>query len=288
MIMSMRSKIILIILCFFLSVMLMSCITHKNDNLQRIFDRHQQYVSSGQFQLAIDGYKQMLDDYPYEAQVVDNFIRTVENINTAADSAYKGKNYSHALEVYNLLLDNFPNFWSFRNSLSFDEESLKLKQRSCRIDKCETEVNHEIRTGDYMQALKSYRPLFHEYHNNKSLNQNFSKTVSRIYNREEKAFKSKDLAAAGYINYVLLENYDLIERFIPSLPFSKKSLEEGKKMCRDSLIKMGLDCYRKGDLQGAISNWKGILKFDPQNVEIRKAIDSSEEQLEKIKKQPHI
>jgi tetratricopeptide (TPR) repeat protein len=264
--------------------MLMSCITHKNDNLQRIFDRHQQYVLSGQLQLAIDGYNQMLKDYPYEAQVVDNFIRTVENIKTAAENAYKAKNYSHALEVYALLLDNFPNFWSFRNSLSFDQESLKLKQRGCRINICETEVNHEIRTGDYMQALKSYRPLFHEYHNDRSLNQSFSKTVYLIYNKEEKAFNSTDLAAAGYINYALLENYDLIERFIRSLPFSKKSLDEGKKMCRDSLMKMGLDCYRKGDLPGAISNWKGILKFDPENVEIRKAIDNCEEQLKKIKK----
>ena len=279
-----RPSKLFIFLCLFLSGLLISCITHKNDNLQRIFDRHQQYISSGQLQLAIDGYNRMLKDYPYEAQVVDNFIQTVENIKSSAENAYKTKIYSDALKVYTLLLDNFPKFWSFRNSLSFDKESLKLKQRDCRINICETEVNHEIGTGDYMQALKEYRPLFHEYHNDKSLTQSFYNIVSHFYNREKTALKSNDLAAAGYINYALLENYDLIERYIRSLPFSKRSLEEGKRMCRDSLMKIGLDCYRKGDLQEAISTWKEILKFDPENGEIKKAIKNSEEQLKRIKK----
>lgn len=275
---------ILIILCLFLSGMLSSCVTHKNDNLQRIIDRYDQYILSGQLQLAIDGYNRMLKDYPYEARVVDNFIQTVENIKEAAEHAYKAQNYLHALKVYTLLLDNFPNFWSFRNSLSFDQEYLKLKQRDCRIDICETEVDQKIRTGDYMLALRAYRPLFHEYHNDKYLTQSFRNTVYHFYNREKTALKSKDFASAGYIDYALLENYDLIERFICSLPFSKRSLEEGKIMCRDSLMKIGLDCYRKGELKEAISNWKGILKFDPENVEIKKAIDNCKEQLEKIKK----
>jgi len=257
---------------------------HKNDNLQRVFDRHRQYIASGQFQVALESCSQMLNDYPYEAQVVDNFIRTIENIKKAAENASKAKNYSHALEVYILLLDNFPNFWSFRNSLSFDQEYLKLKQRDCWIDICETEVDQKIRTGDYMQALRSYRPLFHKYQNDISLTQSFSKTIFLIYNSKEIAVENEDLAAAGYVNYALLENYDLIERFVRSLPFSKQSLEEGKKMCLDSLTKKGLDCYRKGDLQGAISILKGILKFDPENTEIIKAIKNCDEQLKKIKK----
>jgi len=277
------SSKLLIFLCFFLSGMI-SCVTHKNDNLQRIFDKHQQYISSGQLQLAIDGYNQMLKDYPYEAQVVYNFVQTVENIKKAADNASKAQNYPYALTVYSLLLDNYHNFWSFRHSLSFDQESLKLKQRDCRIDICEAEVDQKIKNGDYVQALRAYRPLFYEYQNDKNLTQSFRNMVNHLYSREKTAFKSKDLTEAGYIYFAFLENYDLIERYVHSLPFSKRSLEEGKRMCRDSLMKIGLDRYRKGDLQEAISSWKEILKFDPENVEIKKAIDNCEEQLKMIKK----
>ncbi|MBN1274448.1 MAG: hypothetical protein JXB26_19475 [Candidatus Aminicenantes bacterium] len=278
----------IVILTLFLSWISFSCLSHKKNNLQQVFDRQEQYVSSGQLQLAIDGYNQALADYPNEARILDNYIRTVENTKDAAEKAYVARNYFHALKVYTILLDNFHYFQTFRNSLSFDQDFLSLKRKNCRIAINEIQVNNAIKSDNYVKAIGSYQLLFHDYHNDRSLNQSFSKTVSSIYQRGETAFKNDDLLASGRINYALLKNHDLIERSDLFFPFSNSSLQERLRVCRDNLTKKGLEYYRKGDLKKAISTWKGILEFDPENVEIKKAIKNSEDQLKKIKKESQI
>lgn len=43
-----------------------------------------------------------------------------------------------------------------------------------------------------------------------------------------------------------------------------------------------LDEYRKGNLAGAISIWKSILEFDPNNADIKKAINTATIQLKNL------
>jgi hypothetical protein len=43
-----------------------------------------------------------------------------------------------------------------------------------------------------------------------------------------------------------------------------------------------LDEYRKGNLAGAISIWKGILEFDPHNADVMKEIDTATIQLKNL------
>jgi cytochrome c-type biogenesis protein CcmH/NrfG len=56
------------------------------------------------------------------------------------------------------------------------------------------------------------------------------------------------------------------------------------KKCRAQLTRDGLDQYRKGNLKEAIAIWQGLLQFDPDNAEIRKAVDTATEQLKKLQK----
>jgi cytochrome c-type biogenesis protein CcmH/NrfG len=41
--------------------------------------------------------------------------------------------------------------------------------------------------------------------------------------------------------------------------------------------------YRKGNLKGAISVWESLLAFDPDNEQIKKAIETARAQLQQIK-----
>jgi hypothetical protein len=68
------------------------------------------------------------------------------------------------------------------------------------------------------------------------------------------------------------------------LSFSEKSLDDGMKICRTELNKKALEQYRKENLAEAISIWQGILIFDPENLETKKAIETATIQLKKIKK----
>jgi cytochrome c-type biogenesis protein CcmH/NrfG len=50
------------------------------------------------------------------------------------------------------------------------------------------------------------------------------------------------------------------------------------------LTRKGLEEYRKGNLARAIAHWEGLLEFDPDNAEIRKAVETAVEQQKKLKK----
>jgi cytochrome c-type biogenesis protein CcmH/NrfG len=56
------------------------------------------------------------------------------------------------------------------------------------------------------------------------------------------------------------------------------------KSCGTQLTREGLEQYRKGNLKEAIAAWQGLLQFDPDNAEIRKAVDTATEQLKKLQK----
>jgi hypothetical protein len=45
--------------------------------------------------------------------------------------------------------------------------------------------------------------------------------------------------------------------------------------CRKILFENGLERYRSGNLPQAISIWRSILRFDPENPEVKKAVDTA-------------
>jgi len=69
-----------------------------------------------------------------------------------------------------------------------------------------------------------------------------------------------------------------------SLSFERKGLSEKIKSCRKILFENGLEQYRSGSLDQAISIWKTILTFDPENQEIKRAVDIATLQLENLQK----
>jgi hypothetical protein len=54
------------------------------------------------------------------------------------------------------------------------------------------------------------------------------------------------------------------------------------KTCQKSLFESGLERYRSGDLNDAISIWKNILVFDPDHRETKKALDMAMLQLKNL------
>jgi hypothetical protein len=54
--------------------------------------------------------------------------------------------------------------------------------------------------------------------------------------------------------------------------------------CKKFLFENGLQQYRSGNLNQAISLWKSILVFDPENQEIKKAVDMASLQSKNLQK----
>lgn len=272
------------LLCLFILIISSSCQSQKKDVIKELLSEPQQHFSAGEFQKAIDGYHAAYEKNPDEPPVLESYLWTLERIKNSADKAYAAKNYTLSEQIYLLLTKNFSRFNTFEKSLSFDPKFLSLRIKYGRIARSEIQARSALSAGDYAKAIEAYKALLQTYPDDQTLRENLIKTATEIHQNGIKAQQGENYVKAGKAYAVLLNNYRFFSRFSPSLPFSDKSLGEGLKQCRMHLTRKGLELYRKGKLKEAISIWEGILQFDPENVEIKKAIDNATVQLKKIKK----
>jgi hypothetical protein len=86
-------------------------------------------------------------------------------------------------------------------------------------------------------------------------------------------FKREDLALAGRTYKILLKHYSSLDHLGRSLSYNSGLLNIKIENCRKILFENGLEKYRSGDLGQAISIWRSILTFNPENPEVKKAVD---------------
>ena len=110
--------------------------------------------------------------------------------------------------------------------------------------------------------------------------------LESIKDRADLDFNRKDFVRAGRTYRILLRNYSSISRLKRSLSYDAGLLNTRIETCRKILFEHALRQYRSGNLTQAISIWRNILTFDPENQEVKKAVDKAIVQagnLEKIK-----
>jgi len=277
------SKLFLVFPLIFL-VLFSSCASQKKGVIQQSLEAPRQQFSQGYLQKAIDGYTAALQKYPDETFVIKDFIQMLEEVKTSADIAYEAKNYVSAEQRYSILLNNFSRFKTFENSLSFTPKHLSRRIKECLMARSKIQARNAVKSSDYKKALEIYKLAIQAFPEDPPLKENLIGTVKEIHGEGEKALKREDYVQTGVTFALLLKEHQWLKNIDASLPFSKNTLEEGIKHCRTLLTRKGLEHYREGKLKEAISVWKGILEFDPENEEIKKAIENAEEQLKKIKK----
>jgi tetratricopeptide (TPR) repeat protein len=278
-----QSTVFLVLPLFFL-ILFSSCVSPKKDVIQQSLEAPRQQFSQGYLQKAIDGYTAALQKYPDVTIVIKDYIQTLEEIKTSADNAYEAKNYVSAEQRYSILLNNFSRFKTFENSLSFTPKHLSRRIKECFMARSKIQAYNAIKSGDYTKALEIHKLAIQAFPEDPPLKESLIETINEIHGEGEKALEREDYVQTGKRYALLLKEHHWLKNMDAPLPFSKNTLEEGIKHCRTLLTRKGLEHYREGKLKEAISVWKGILEFDPENEEIKKAIENAEEQLKKIKK----
>ncbi len=71
-----------------------------------------------------------------------------------------------------------------------------------------------------------------------------------------------------------------------SLPFTRAEVQGQVDRLSAQLMDQGLMEYRKGNIPGAIADWKIILAYDPNHKEAAQSIRTASTQLENLKKLP--
>ena len=131
----------------------------------------------------------------------------------------------------------------------------------------------DLEAGKFQRAIDICKEIYQKYPQDPTVRNGYIKTLESIKSGGDGAFEKSDFALAGYVYEILLKNVSSVDRLNGSFSFNREDLTTRIRDCKKILFENGLEQYRSGDLNQAISLWKSILAFDPENQEIKKAVD---------------
>lgn len=267
------------------SLLFSGCAAQKKISPEQDLILPQQHLEAGEYRRAIVAFDSAYRAHPGEKAVREAFIKCLERVRQSADRAFERKNYSSAEKTYSLLFENLHRIRDFQESLTFSDKYLGDRIRDCRIGAAMGQASQALKAGEYHQALAEMQSLIRIYPGDINIFASLVSLSQDIKRTADLALAREDYIAAGKACYALWKDYPLLEKTGAALPFSRVDLDDGIKACRIQLTRKGLEKYRLGNLTEAIFLWQGLLAFDPDNVEIKKAVETAAEQLKKIKKE---
>ncbi len=120
--------------------------------------RARQYVTKGEYQKAIDFYNAEHKRHPKDRELVKEYVKSLEEIKTAARRALSREDFAIAGKIYYVLLKNFPDFKDFADLLSFDRARLNARLTACKAVLYEKGLQ-EYRKGNLSDAIS----IWHDY-----------------------------------------------------------------------------------------------------------------------------
>jgi outer membrane protein assembly factor BamD (BamD/ComL family) len=169
------------------------------------------------------------------------------------------------------------------------EKKADVEQYRDDVDLSNTEMIHLqseasalLAKGDIQSALDLYKNTYYKHQTKKTLIDQYVKTIQTIYNAADRAFAIDDYYIAGKSYTILLRNYKYFKGLRQQLSFNRESLRERIQECRTQLFKKGLQQYRSGFLQDAVSTWQSLIAFIPNDEETRRAMNTASVQLKRM------
>jgi outer membrane protein assembly factor BamD (BamD/ComL family) len=291
-------KRVILSLGFFLLLFLSSCGWLRKEQVQKeqgqkeqtqkqtddVYEQAQIELEAGKFQKAIDLCKEIYQKYPQDPTVRSDYIKTLESIKSSGDGAFERNDFKLAGNIYEILVRNWVHFSDFSQSLSFKKNFLENKTKTSRCLFTEEQVSSHLKAGEFRKAIDICKEIYQKYPQDPTVRSGYIKTLESIKSSGDGAFKKSDFALAGCVYGLLLKNYSSVGGLNGSLSFNREGLTLRIGDCKKILFEKGLEKYRSGNLNQAISLWKSILVFDPENQEIKKAVDMASLQSKNLQK----
>jgi len=243
-----------------------------------------QAVRDRNFARALDIFRAARKENPGNTDLAAKYQGTVHEIKVIGDNAFGAKDFARAGGIYRVLLDRYGDFGAFAATLPFKKVQLETALKECRIATVDNPAAQAVRSGNFAKAIDIFKAALKENPGDANLAAKYRTTVNDFKTAGDKAFASKNFAQAGRVSVVLLKNFASFEGLRPPVAFSMEALTKEVAACRESLTKTGLTEYRRGNLVKAIAAWEELLSFDPDNAEIKKAVNTAKIQLDAIKK----
>jgi len=293
------------VLIFFSILLLLSfssCGYVKRTQVKSAIDEAHQELRSGDFQKALDTYQLAYRKYPKDPEMLKKYVETIESMKARGDEAFDTENFVQAQITYDLLLKNFSRFSDFANLLSFKknflvtrlkmsrmlqaekEVRLATRLRMSRMLKAEKEARSCLKNGDVQKGIDIYRGLIQQYPWDTTVRNGYVSLLESIKGQADLEFERKDFDQAGRTYRVLFKNYSSLNHLNRFLSYNAGLLNTRIETCRKILFEDALEKYRSGNLGQAVSIWRNILTFDPENLEVKKATDKAILQIRNLEK----
>jgi len=256
----------------------------KTDDTDDVDKQAQTQVEMGKFQMAIDLYEERYQKHHQSPVVRNNYINLLESIKTKGDQAFERNDFKSAGKIYEVLAKNWVHFADFSQWVSFDKDLLEKKIRTSRCHFTEEQVSSHLKAGDFQKAVDLYKGIYQKYPQDPAVRNGYISTLESIKTSGDRAFEKSDFALAGFVYEILSRSIPSMKQLNGSFSFNSGGLTEKIRACKKILFENGLKQYRSGNLNQAISLWKSILAFDPENQEIRKAVDMATLQYKNLQK----
>lgn len=271
---------ILILATLFLS----ACASFGKPSVNQISLAARDSLESGDFQKAIDSFQEPYQQNPGDKRLEAGYARALEDIHLAAETALADRDYPRAGDIYRVLIQNFPSPGDLASRLPFTKAALEGKLKNCRSVSVDLQYRRHLKDGRYASALDSFAALLKDYPRDTDIAAGYVKAGKEIKDAGDRALAANDFALAGKAYSALKEKCATFTGFQPAVGFSWADLERGISVCRTTLKNSGFTEYRKGNLDKAVTAWEELLAFDPENAEIRKAVETAKSQAKRLKK----
>ena len=139
-----------------------------------------------------------------------------------------------------------------------------------------------MKTGDHQKNIDAYKAEYAKQPQDQALLREYVKSLEEMNDAAGSSFEREDYTAAGKTYNVLLKNYPAFKAFTHMLSFDRAKLNAKLTECKTALSKKGFQEYRQGNLGEAIALWQGYLAIDPNNADIKKAVNTAKMQQKNI------
>jgi len=143
-------------------------------------------------------------------------------------------------------------------------------------------AQHHVAVEDYQKALEILNNTYAKNRKDGALRSSYIRIIEEIKNAADSAFKNNRFDTAGAVYNILLRDAFQTTDFADAVSFDREFLKSRIKTCARILTQEGLLKYREARLDEAISIWKKVLAFDHDNVEVKNAIGTAQNQLKNL------
>ena len=91
-----------------------------------------EHMEADECQKTIDVYNVEYRKHPHDQALVREYVKSIENITSAADKALDKEDFASAGRIYDVLLKNYAHFKGFEKKLSFNSTHLNEKLSYCK------------------------------------------------------------------------------------------------------------------------------------------------------------